>query len=282
MRTNKFRLFGGTIDLNLLKTTKAFAMKTIPLLPTFFAVFCLATAAKASVITYIDDFTTTQTANALNSTATNTVAATGAVGGFRTFTLNSVDNDPDLGNTIMRVSTNAPNGPRFSLSTPTDATSSFEIKWGGSDGTAGLGGIDFRGGIAATNFSLISSTLNFTLRSADVASGYTWSFIDTNSNVATYSSTFPSHSSVNPAISYAISLASFSGSGIVDWSSINFITLSGGGLELDLSLRAPISVTAAAIPEPGTWAVGALLLGGAAYTFWRRRQNTVVAPPAAA
>jgi hypothetical protein len=142
--------------------------------------------------------------------------------------------------------------------------------------------VDFRGGIAATNFNLTSSTLNFTLRSADVASGYTWSFIDTNSNVATYSSTFPSHSSVNPAISYAISLASFSGSGIVDWSSINFITLSGGGLELDLSLRAPISVTAAPIPEPGTWAVGALLLGGAAYTFWRRRQNTVIAPPAAA
>lgn len=29
------------------------------------------------------------------------------------------------------------------------------------------------------------------------------------------------------------------------------------------------------IPEPGTWAAGALLLGGAAYTFWRRRQPVV-------
>lgn len=259
------------------------AMKLSPLPLTFLVVLCLASVAKASVITYIDLFTTTQTANALNSTATNTVVAAGAVGGFRTFTLSSVDNDPDLPGSAMRVSTNAPIGSRFSLSTPTDATTSFEIKWGGANGTAGLGGIDFRGGIAATNFNLTSSTLNFSLRSADVAgSPYTWSFVDTANNVASYSSTFPSHSATNPAISYAISLASFSGSGIVDWSSINFITLSGGGLELDLSLRAPISVTAAPIPEPGTWAVGALLLGGAAYTVWRRRRNTAAATGVAA
>ena len=180
----------------------------------------------------------------------------------------------------MRVSTNAPIGPRFSLTTPTDTTTSFEIKWGGSGGTAGLGGIDFFGGFPVSG--LPSSTLNFALRSADVAgSSYTWSFIDTANNVASYSSTFPIHSSTNPAISYAISLASFSGSGIVDWSSINFITLSGGGLELDLSLRAPIYVTTP-VPEPGTWAVGVLLLGGAAYTLWRRRQNTVVEASATA
>lgn len=252
-------------------------MKSSSLLLTLSIALCLASTTKASVITYIDLFTTTQTASALNSTATNTVAAAGAVGGFRTFTLNSVDNDPDLPPSAMRVSTNAPIGPRFSLTTPTDSTTSFEIKWGGSGGTTGLGGIDFRGGLASTNFSLTSSKLNFSLRSADLpGSGYTWSFIDTASNVASYSSTFPSHSSTNPAISYAISLASFSGSGVVDWSSINFITLSGGGLELDLSLNAPISVTAAPIPEPGTWAVGALLLFGAAYTVWRRRQNAGV------
>ena len=235
---------------------------------------------EATVVTYIDFFTTTQTLNALNSTATNTVTASNAIGGFRTFTLSSTGNDPELGNTAMRVSTNA--GPRFGLSTPLDATSSFEMKWGGANGTAGLGGVDFRGGIDATNFSLTSSTLNFFLRSADIASTYAWTFIDTNSNVASYAATFPSHSSTNPAISYAISLASFSGSGIIDWSSINFITLSGGGLELDLSMPAPLSVTAQTIPEPGTWAAAALLLGAAAYTMWRRRQNAVVSTPAAA
>jgi len=261
-------------------------MKTkTPLLPMLTMVIVLlglsAPRSPAAVVTYIDLFTTTQTLNALNSTATNTVAAPGAVGGFRTFTLTSADNDPELGNTIMRVSTNAPIGPRFSLSTPTDAASSFEMKWGGNNGTAGLGGVDFQGGLG-TNFSLTSSTLNFLLRSADIASIFAWTFTDTSSNVASYSATFPSHSSTNPAISYAISLASFTGSGIVDWSSINFITLSGGGLELDLSITAPFSVTAQPIPEPGTWAAAALLLGAAAYTMWRRRQNTAVSTPAAA
>lgn len=237
--------------------------------------------AKASVVTYIDFFTTTQTLNALNSTTNNTIASTNAIGGFRTFSLNSTGNDPELGNTTMRVSTNAPIGPRFSLSTPTDATASFEIKWGGAGGTAGLGGIDLRGGIADTNFSLTSSTVNFFLRSADIASSFAWTFTDTSNNVASYASTFPTHSSTNPAISYAISLASFTGSGIVDWSSINFITLSGGGLELDLSLPTPLSVTAQPIPEPGTWAAAALLLTGAAYTMWRRRQTAAAATTAA-
>jgi MYXO-CTERM domain-containing protein len=235
--------------------------------------FFSAAASRSAVVTYIDLFTTTQTLAALSSTTTNTVVSTNAIGGYRTFTLSSVDNDPELGNTIMRVSTNAPIGPRFGLSTPLDATSSFEIKWGGANGTAGLGGVDLRGGLG-TNFVLANSSLNFLLRSADMPSSYSWTFIDTSSNVASYSSAFPSHSSTNPAISYAISLASFTGSGIVDWSSINFITLSGGGLELDLSMSVPISVTAA-VPEPGTWAAGILLASVAAYTAWRRRRQPV-------
>lgn len=241
------------------------------------------TTLKASVVTYIDMFTTTQQVNALNSTNTSTVAATNALGGYRTFTLSSTGNDPDLGNTTMRVSTNAPIGPRFSLSTPTDATSSFEIKWGGAGGTNGLGGVDLRGGIAATNFSLTGSTVNFFLRSADLASPFTWTFTDTINNVASYTGSFATHSSTNPAIAYAISLASFAGAGTVDWSSINFITLSGGGLELDLSLSPPITVTAAPIPEPGTWAAAGLLLLTAIYIRWRRARSAAVAEaPAAA
>lgn len=234
---------------------------------------CSMAGTKAAVITYIDTLKTTQTANALNSTVTNTVAASGAIGGFRTLTLNSADNDPDLPPSAMRVSTNAPIGPRFSLSTPTDATTSFEIKWGGANGTSGIGPVDLTGG-SGPMFTLINSFVNFSLRSADVpGSSFTWSFTDTANNVASYSGTFPSQSSTNPAISYAIQLASFSGSGIIDWKSINFITLSGGGLELDLSLPAPMYVTAA-VPEPGTWAVGILLLCGAAvFTLRRRRQD---------
>jgi len=248
---------------------------TTPLLPLLTVIIALlglsVPRAQAAVVTYIDFLTTTQTLNALNSTTTDTVTAPAAIGGFRTFTLTSTGNDPEVGNTVMRVSTNAPIGPRFILSTPTDATSSFEIKWGGANGTAGLGGIDLQGGLGA-NFSLTNSTLNFALRSADVASIFAWTFTDTSNNVASFSDTLPSHSSTNPAISYAISLASFTGSGVVDWSSINFITLSGGGLELDLTFPQPFSVTAA-VPEPGTWAAGILLTSAAAYTAWRRRRQ---------
>ena len=226
----------------------------------------------ATVVTYIDLFTTSQFLSTNNATITNTVASAGALGDFRTITLSTLGGDPPEvpPNTDASVSAGT---SRFTLSTPTEAVSFFELKWGGTGGTAGLGGVDLRGGIAATNFSLTSSTVNFSLRSADQASAFTWTFTDTLSNVASYSGNFPAHSSVNPAIPYAISLASFSGSGLIDWSSINFITLSGGGLELDLSIPAALAVTAQPIPEPGTWAAAGLLVIAAGYLRWRRSRS---------
>lgn len=58
------------------------------------------------------------------------------------------------------------------------------------------------------------------------------------------------------------------------------INISGGVFGLNaLAFTASPDMTvtynytaSAAIPEPGTWAVGALLVGGAAFTMWRRRQ----------
>jgi len=237
----------------------------------------------ATVVTYIDLFTSpSQLISTNNTIVTNTVASAGALGGFRTITLNTLGGDPPEfpPNTAVSIS---PATSRFTLSTPTGANSSFEIKWGGAGGTAGLGGIDLRGGIAATNFSLNTSTINFSLRSADQLSAFTWTITDTLNNVASYTGNFPAHSSTNPAIPYAISLGSFSGSGIVDWSSINFITLAGGGLELDLSIPAPLSVTAQPVPEPGTWAAAGLLVLAAGYVRWRRsRSATTAEAPAAA
>lgn len=68
-----------------------------------------------------------------------------------------------------------------------------------------------------------------------------------------------------------------------------FIQIGGGGFSLDanaFTATANMTVTynynAQAIPEPGTWAVGVLLLTGAAYTVWRRRQNTTIETAAAA
>lgn len=244
-------------------------------------IFFGAAVSHGAVVTYIDLFTTSQFLSTNNTTIASTVASAGALGGFRTMTLSTLGGDPpeEPPNTGISVSAGT---QRFTLSTPTEAVSSFQIKWGGAGGTAGLGGIDLRGGIAATNFSLTSSTVNFSLRSADQPSSFNWTFTDTSSNIASYNGSFPAQSSTNPAIPYAISLASFSGSGLVDWSSINFITLSGGGLELDLSMPTPFAVTARPIPEPGTWAAAALLLGAAAYTMWRRRQSAAVEETAAA
>ena len=234
----------------------------------------------AAVVTYIDLFSTSQQISTNNDFLNNTVASAGAIGGFRTLVLNTSGGDPEFPqNSTITVSTNT---QRFTLSTPADTVSYFEIRWGGAGGNSGFGPVDFTGALG-TNFSLSSSTLNFALRSADAVNPFTWTFTDVANNTATFAGTFPVHRSTNPALPYALSLASFSGSGVIDWSSINFISLAGGGVvDLDMGIFAPISVTAQPIPEPGTWAVAALLLGVAAYTMWRRRQNNVVEPVAAA
>ena len=230
-------------------------------------------AANAAVVTYIDLLNTTQTNTTYNNSMTNTVSSAGAVGGFRTLTLTSTGNDINDETTTLRVLTNAAGGgPRMVLSSGNDVTANFEMAWGGATGT-GFAPVDFTGALG-TNFSLIKSTLNFSLRTVDLASSYTWTFRDTNNVTATYASTFPVNNAPSPPINYAISLADFANGGTIDWSSINFITLSGGGVpSLDLVLGAPFSVTAAPVPEPGTWAAAGLLLLTAVYIRWRRSRG---------
>lgn len=239
------------------------------------------TSGNAAVVTYIDLFNTAQQISTNNAVVTNTVSSAGAIGGFRTLTLNTSGGDPEFPqNSTITVSSGT---QRFTLSTPADTVSNFEIKWGGASGTSGFGPVDFTGALG-TNFSLPKSTLNFALRSADQANSYTWTFTDMANNVASYTGTFPIHSSTNPALPYALSLASFGGSGIVDWTSINFITLAGGGVvDLDMGIFAPISITAQPIPEPGTWVAAGLLLLTAGYIRWRRSRATLTeeAPAAA-
>jgi len=239
----------------------------------------------ASVVTYIDLLTTTQsisTSATNNYSTTNSTVSTGlsSVGGFRTMTLTSTNNDINEVESTLRVMTNvAGGGPRMVLGSGNDATANFEIAWGGATGT-GFAPVDFTGALG-TNFSLATSTLNFSLRTADLVSPYTWTFRDTNNVTATYASTFPVNAT--PSIDYAISLASFANGGSIDWSSINFITLSGGGIpSLDLVLGKSFSVTANPIPEPGTWAAAGLLVLTAFYIRRRRMRATTEEAPAAA
>jgi len=241
---------------------------------------CLtALGAKAGVVTYIDLFDIPDQLIATNNASvTNTVATVGAIGGFRTLSLSTTGGNPFFGPSILGVDSTA---NELLLSTPSGATSFFEAKWGGAGGTAGLGGVDLTGG--DTNFTLNTSVLNFILTYSDQPNNFTWTITDTSANVATYTSSFPTLVGTNPAIPYAISLASFTGAGFVDWTSINFISLAGGGpVSLDLTLKGPVTV-ATGVPEPGTWATAGLLLVTALYIRWRRsRSVTTEDAPAAA
>jgi len=235
---------------------------------------------KAAVVTYIDLFDIPdQLVATNNATVTNTVATAGAIGGFRTITLSTTGGNPFFGPAILGVDSSA---QELLLSTPVGATSFYEVKWGGAGGTAGLGGVDLTGG--ATNFTLINTFLNLSLTYTDQPNSFTWTVTDTSTNVATYTASFPQLLPPNPAIPYAVSLASFTGAGLVDWTSINFISLSGGGpVSLDLTLASPITVAAGVVPEPGTWATAGLLLLTALYIRWRRsRAATTEEAPAAA
>ena len=243
-------------------------------------------AAHAAVVTYIDLLTTQQT-NAVytyDSSATNTIATTGtAIGGFRTVSLSSTNNDSSGFDSSLLVRTNVGGGgPRLVLTSQENATTTFQVTYGGAGGTSGFGPIDFTGGLG-TNFSLVKSTLDFNLRSSSITNAITWTFTDTNSVSATYEASLPVNLAPNPAIPFAISLASFGNASAIDWTSINFITLSGGGTSLNMSFSAPFSVTAQPIPEPGTWAAAGLLVLAAFYIRRRRmRAASQEEAPAAA
>lgn len=211
----------------------------------------------AQVTNNIDGLTTYQKLSATNSSVTDTVASGAAIGGFRTVMLTSSNNDPGSPTVLLVSDTNA----RVTLSTPQGPTSTFTMLWGGAGGTNGLGGVNFGAGQI---IDPLASFLTFQLRSTDQVSSFTWSFTDTNSATGTYTGSFPVYASTNPFLNFSIALSDFSNSGSVNWSAIDFISFSGGGVpELDLSVPAPFQVVASTVPEPRTWA---LLFAGAALT----------------
>jgi len=234
-----------------------------PLL-TLFAASLLATPIYAAQVTnLIDNFTTSQSISTNNASATNTVTAPSAIGGFRTMSLTTAGDNLEETTSLFVSSTSQ----RSTLNTPIDATANFQLKWGGANGNTGLGA-DFGAG---QPLDLLTSYLSFSLRSADISSNFAWQFIDSAGNTATYNGSFPIHSTNSPALPFVISFDSFASAGAVNWNAIDYIVFSGGGQEdLDMTVNAPFQVVASTVPEPGTWVL--FVAGLAVATFVLRRR----------
>ena len=228
----------------------------------------LATTAQANLVTnLVDDFTTSQSISTNNASATNTVTAPSAIGGFRTMSLTTAG-DNLLEDTSLFVSSTT---QRLTLNTPVDSTPNFQLKWGGANGNTGLGA-DFGAGIP---LDLFTSYLSFSLRGTDIPSDFAWQFTDSSGNSATYNGSFPVHSSTNSALPFVISLNSFANASAVNWNAIDYIIFSGGGKEdLDMTVNAPFQVVASTVPEPGTWVLFVTGLAVAAFAFRRRASRS--------
>ena len=220
-----------------------------------FSVAALCSMSNAATIV-VDNFTTAQSV-AVNGEGDNsgTIASAGSIGGYRTMILSSSGNSDQQTSLSVSSVTN-----RLALSTPPEATANFTVRWAGAAGT-GFGATDF------TPYEELSlHKLKFALRSADFSSNFTWTFEDISGNTASYSGTFPVHSSGSPNLQYEINFADFVNSGSpVDWNAINKISLSGGGvLEADIGIVGGIT----SVPEPTTALISAL---GALSMLRRRR-----------
>jgi|LakMenEpi03Aug12_release.lakeMendotaPanAssembly.Ray.scaffolds.fasta_scaffold23692_4 hypothetical protein len=221
-----------------------------------------ATPSFGEAILGIDAFTTSQSVSVFEGSGTNTVATAGAIGGYRTLTITSAGN-ADVSSTL-NVSSGTTN--RLNLSSPTDATATFDVLWGGANGTAGLGGVDLTSGWPDLN----GSSLQFKQRSADFASNFTWTFTDTANKTSSYTGSLPVKSSSTAATQFSIPFSSFTSQSGFDWTSINFIKFSGGNvLELDVSLTAPMQIVT--VPEPSTYALA--VIGAAAALAVARRKG---------
>jgi len=234
-------------------------------LPLLAIAFLLAAPARSAQVTNtIDDFGTAQLISTNNASATNTVTAASAIGGYRTVTLGSVGGTSSSGLASLEV---FPDDGTLTLTSGNAAKASFQVVWGGLGGTNGLGGIQFGGGQA---LDLSASFLSFSLQLADLPSGFTWSFTDVSNVTATYAGIFTDSESPVP---FNIALASFADANSIDWNAIDLITFSGGNATaLDLTIGAPIQVVASTVPEPGTFAL--LITGlGAAVVYVRCRKN---------
>ena len=135
-------------------------------------------------------------------------------------------------------------------------------------GMGGGGQENISGKINNININTLSLTMSSDLRpflsgynNTDVADG-TYS-----AQLADVQTAFPtlSFSGVSPSSAHTVPGAAGNGSGYI-FADSTAVLLKVAASDLGLS--------ASSVPEPGTWAAAALLVGAAGYVRWRRRSNS--------
>lgn len=205
----------------------------------------------------IDSLTTTQRLRQIDAGSNqSTIATSGAVGGYRTVSLNAIVEE--FGDSSLSVSALS---KRLSMSSESGVTvTSFSFKWAGSDGN----------GFAPQDFlalpSGMNSQLEFSLYSSDLAGQITWKFTDTGNRTSSHSINLPAQPPT--PISYAFSLNSFTNPAGFNWSQIKAVELTGGGVpEWDFTLSGIVVI---AVPEPSSTGLLLISLTLAAARFRRR------------
>jgi MYXO-CTERM domain-containing protein len=142
-------------------------------------------------------------------------------------------------------------------------------------------------GTPGTQWDLIAATGQLDLSALTIGSEFNinlWSLSstgpDVNGNIANFNNTLPYQWLIASA---AGGITGFTGSNqfLINTGAINgtagFSNPLGGGTfnisQTGNSLYLNFDPSSGAVPEPGTWAVGALLVGGAALVRWRRRNQ---------
>ena len=238
----------------------------------------------AAVVVTIDDFKTAQAVT--NTTSGGPTVSTSNITPlpFSQRVL-SLSNSEGAGsaNSVLQVLTNASNGgPRLALSVDSEATAIISTTWG----TNGLN-YNLAGGLSGAPLTswLTGHALYYDLRSArPPALPMTWTFTDGAGLTSYYNKDLTptiSPSINNPAVAYAMRLVDFTTAAGFDWNSINFLALTGtSALDAGPGFTMVNTIRVAEVPEPGTWAAAALLLGVMALVRYRRVRSEQALPDA--
>jgi len=231
----------------------------------------LTTTSRAVVLVTFDDFKVAQSiANTTATSSNSSVIISPAAFGTRALMLsNSEGDNPGAATTLAVITNTTGAGPRLSLSTDTGADVSYSVTWGTNGLNYNLGAP--AGPSSDLNNWLSLNALYFDLRTMRPGSDFNWKFTDSTGATAEYTKSMAQVSpAANPAISYAMRLSDFTGASTFNWNSVNFLSLSGADSGNGLGFTLVNSIRIADVPEPGTWAAAALLLGVTALVRYRK------------